>query len=204
MAIIMKAEEAFEDDVKSFPGLLSAFLYSDLDYMFADLVQTRWVSLHDLTGNEILVLVPATIQSKVIISDGRARLLRPFRYVGTRSVNMMTRIVGEHFGISLRYFPCMVFFDHPASREVYCFSFRAEKSVEELADAIKEVIGLAREAVVERSIVAGAEEELREQRAELLQRLVPRLRQAKVFRHCRRLTVNKAISNLARIGAGLI
>lgn len=203
MAVVVRAEDIFEEDVKLFPGLLAAILYTDMDVTFSRFIRENWFTLHDVTGNELLVLTPDCVPSRVTITADRFHLMRPLRGVERTGKNFLTRIVSDHFGISFRRFPCVLFFDHPLSREAYCFSFRDERNPEDLAEAMKEVIARAREIVVEEPVETEDENELRLKRTEMMQRLIPELRKAKLFRTFKKLISSKAMTNVARIGGGI-
>ena len=58
MAILQKAEEAFDEYVRMFPGLLAALLYTDMDIAFAEFIGKHWSTPDGISGQELLILVP--------------------------------------------------------------------------------------------------------------------------------------------------
>jgi hypothetical protein len=147
MRSVQRAEDVFEDDVRAFPGLLSAFLYCDLDEVFRRFVQNKWDSLSALSHRELLVLVPEMEPSKRRRPKNRNDLIRAFRRITRWNRESAVIAVSDHFGIKLADFPCMIFFNDPSSTEVYCFSFGNNLSEESLSADIKAIFGKCRQVV---------------------------------------------------------
>ena len=139
----------------------------------------------------------------MIIPPERAHMLRSLKDVERIGKDTLTVRISDHFKVPLTQFPCITCFEHPASRETYCFCFRQLNNAEELADALRAVIALAREVVADSDIKDDSEDDLRRRRVEMMGRLAPRLRRAKIFRSFRKLFMSRAMTNVARIGSGL-
>jgi hypothetical protein len=204
MRSVERAEDVFEDDVRAFPGLLSAFLYCDLDEVFRQFVQNNWNSLGALSHRELLVLVPEMEPSQQRRPKNRTDLIRAFRRLTRWNRESAVITVSDHFGIKISDFPCMVFFKDPSCREVYCFSFGNNVSEASLSEDIKAIFGKCRQVVSGRGQITQLDEaKLIDERAAMLMELVPQLRRMKIFRSVKELILSRPVNNALRIGSNV-